>query len=71
MLTGVSGYEDAPRKSSWRGERFADHVYTTPAAMCWPSKKGRKRRKRVLLEAIWNEVGLVVSHIEENGFLLF
>lgn len=73
MLPGVSGYEDAVREEILaRASALADQVYTDACGNVLAFKKGRRRAEcRVLLAAHMDEVGLVIAHIEENGFLRF
>ena len=73
MLPGVSGHEDAVRAEILaRAGALADRAYTDACGNVLAFKKGRKRAEsRVLLAAHMDEMGLVVSHVEENGFLRF
>jgi putative aminopeptidase FrvX len=69
---GVSGFEGRIR-GLIEGliVPVADEVWTDPLGNLLAIKKGRKDHPRVLLDAHMDEVGFMVSHIEDRGFLRF
>jgi putative aminopeptidase FrvX len=72
---GPSGYETAPA-AVWRraAERFAQvstDVVGTPLALVAGKGRGRTQPKRLLLVGHVDEIGLVVTHIDDQGFLWF
>lgn len=71
-LCGVSGREDAVR--DFILEQIKDHcTYTVdPLGNILAHKKGKQpAQKQVLLDAHMDEVGLIVTHVDDEGFLRF
>ncbi len=71
-LPGVSGREDAVR--AFILQQIEGHcTYTIdPLGNILAHKDGKQpAKKRVLLDAHMDEVGLIVTHIDEDGFLRF
>lgn len=74
QASGVSGGEAAVRQLIRRRlETLADTVRTDALGNLIALKKGtaRGRRRRVLLAAHMDEVGLMVTHVEKSGYLRF
>lgn len=72
-LSGVSGSEDEVR--DYILERVlghADEIVTDPMGNLMVFKKGRVTpQKRVMLAAHMDEVGLIVTHVDDDGYLKF
>jgi putative aminopeptidase FrvX len=72
---GPSGYEDAPAKA-WRdsAESFAEvstDVVGTPLALVAPKHGFESSARRLLVMGHIDEIGLIVTHIDDSGFLWF
>jgi putative aminopeptidase FrvX len=72
---GPSGYEDAPAKI-WRdsAESFAEvstDVVGTPLAVVAPKHGFESSAQRLLVMGHIDEIGLIVTHIDDSGFLWF
>ena len=72
-LSGVSGREDEVRDYILeRVMPFADELYTDAMGNLIVFKKGAKTPdKRIMLAAHMDEVGLIVTAVEDNGVLRF
>ena len=70
---GISGCEEEVRRIILEEVRpHADCVEVTPLGNILAFKKGRQRAKaKLMLNAHMDEVGLTVTHIEEDGLLRF
>ena len=72
-LSGVSGFEDEVR--DYILERVLDHadeIVTDPMGNLMVFKKGRVTpQKRVMLAAHMDEVGLIITSIDDDGYLKF
>ncbi len=72
---GPSGYETAPA-AVWReaADAFAEvstDVVGTPRAIVPPRKGTRGRPRRLLVMGHIDEIGLIVTHIDDDGYLWF
>lgn len=72
-LPGVSGMETAVREYiAERARRFADEMSVDAMGNLLVFKKGRSTPdKRIMLCAHMDEVGVMVTHIDESGYLKF
>lgn len=69
---GVPGYEQRIRQLIIREVTpLADEVYTDNLGNVFAKKKGRSDKKCVMLAAHMDEIGFIVKHIDEDGFLRF
>ena len=69
---GPSGFEERIRAVIREEvEPLADEVRVTPLGSLVAVKKGKRGGKRIMLDAHMDEIGLMVSHIDEKGFLRF
>ncbi|MDP9366855.1 MAG: M42 family peptidase, partial [Chloroflexota bacterium] len=68
---GPSGYERAPARV-WRqeAETFADEVYGDVLGNSYARLRGDGRPK-VVIEGHIDEIGFLITHIDEEGFLWF
>jgi putative aminopeptidase FrvX len=72
---GPSGYETAPA-AVWRdaAKGFAEasiDVVGTPSALVAPKHDARTPAKRLLVMGHIDEIGLIVTHIDDQGYLWF
>jgi putative aminopeptidase FrvX len=72
---GPSGYETAPA-AVWRdaAEGFAEvsiDVVGTPLALVAPKHDARSPARRLLVMGHIDEIGLIVTHIDDQGYLWF
>ena len=71
---GPSGYENAPTQVWLDGAREFAQVSTdavgTPLAIV-PARSGRGPRRRLLVMGHIDEIGLIVTHIDDQGYLWF
>jgi len=68
---GISGREQAIRaRITQELEGLADRVYTDPMGNLIAVKKGQKAKK-VMVAAHMDEIGFIVSHIDDEGFIRF
>jgi endoglucanase len=72
---GPSGYETAPA-AAWRAhaEKFADvstDAIGTPLALVAARKGAKGKSRRLLVMGHIDEIGLIVTHIDEHGYLWF
>lgn len=72
-IPGVSGGEDAVRDAiSGMIREHCDHVETDALGNLIALKKGRQAPKqRLLLSAHMDEVGFIITHVEDGGLLRF
>ncbi len=69
---GPSGFEETIRAVlRAEVEPFADEIRVTPLGNLVAIKKGRGDRPRRMLAAHMDEIGVMVTHIDEKGFLRF
>ena len=68
-LNGVSGDEGKVRAFIRENiEKYADEITVDSMGNLFVLKKGKKRGKKVMLSAHMDEVGLIISGIEEIVF---
>ncbi len=68
-INGPSGHEQAVREMIQdQVIPFADHVEIGPLGNLHVVKKGTGKGQRIMLAAHMDEIGLMVSHIDKNGF---
>ena len=68
---GVSGFEQRIRKLVLKEvKELADEVSTDNMGNVIAIKRGRQR-KRVMVAAHMDEIGFIVNHVDDNGFLRF
>lgn len=72
-LDGVSGCEDSVRDFiRQQATPYADSIRTDALGNLIVFKKGRKETgNKLLLAAHMDEVGLIITHVQDNGFLKF
>ncbi len=73
-LLGVSGYEEEVRTfilEEIEEKSLADKAWISPLGNVLVIKEGKIGKDRILLDAHIDEIGFMVSHIIENGFLRF
>lgn len=71
-LNGTSGYEENVRKFLKQNlEKFVDSVEVDSIGNLILLKRGASSSKRVMFSAHMDEVGLMVTKIEKNGFIKF
>jgi putative aminopeptidase FrvX len=73
-LIGVSGYEDDVSNfilSLIEKEGLADKAWKDPLGNVLAIIKGQKEKEKVLFDAHTDEIGFMISHIEQKGFLRF
>jgi len=69
---GPSGYEDEVRKLIFaEASRHAEKVELGSLGNVFAEVKGRSERPRIMISAHMDEVGFLVTHVEESGFLRF
>ncbi len=69
---GPSGHEGQIRETIRREiEPFADKIWVDALGNLIALKKGKGGGKRVLLAAHMDEIGLIISYVDEQGFLRF
>ena len=69
---GVPGHEQKVRELIKRELKgIADDVYTDNMGNLIAVKKGKSGDKRVMAAAHMDEIGFIVHHIDDNGFLRF
>lgn len=70
-MHGVSGFEDSVAKRlAELIAPYADSVHISPLGSVIAHKKsGKKGAKRLMLDAHMDEIGLIVTKIDEKGFL--
>ena len=71
-LRGISGFEYRINEQIKKLiEPYCDEVRVDSLGNIIALKKGKKSNKKIMLEAHMDEIGLMVSQIEKNGFLRF
>jgi endoglucanase len=75
IARGPSGYEAAPA-AVWReaADKFAQvstDVVGTPLALVAPKRGHQKDARRLLVMGHIDEIGLIVTHIDDDGYLWF
>ena len=71
-VPGISGFEQKVRELVSREVKpFADELYTDQMGNLIALKKGKSSAKRVMSAAHMDEIGFIVSHIDDGGFLRF
>ncbi len=71
-VPGVPGHEQKVRELVQRElKTLADSVYTDNMGNLIALKKGKSSDKKVMAAAHMDEIGFIVHHIDENGFLRF
>ncbi|MEJ2296424.1 MAG: M42 family metallopeptidase [Candidatus Lokiarchaeota archaeon] len=73
-LIGVSGHEDEVGDfilSIIEKEGLADKAWKDPLGNILAIKKGAKENERVLFDAHTDEIGFMISHVDQKGFLRF
>lgn len=72
---GVSGNEEEIREViKTEVEGFVDNIYVDALGNLIAVKKGKKEgadSKKIMLAAHMDEIGIIVNHIDENGFIRF
>ena len=69
---GPPGFEEEVRAVVRRyAEPLADEIAETPLGNLIATRRGQDAKKTLLLDAHTDEVGLMVTHVEESGFLRF
>jgi len=69
---GPSGFEDRIRAVIREEvEPLADEVWVTPLGSLVAVKKGKGGGQRIMLAAHMDEIGVMVTHVDEKGFLRF
>ena len=70
QINGVSGNESAIcNYIRQKAERFCDEVYTDALGNLIAHKKGTGNK--IMLSAHMDEIGIIVTHIDKNGFIRF
>ena len=71
-LRGISGFEYRITDEIIKlFSPYCDEIKTDALGNIIALKKGKKGNKKIMLEAHCDEIGLMVSDIDENGFLSF
>lgn len=71
-IPGTSGFENKVRafvQKELKG--YVDEMYTDHMGNLITIKKGKSSKKRVMAAAHMDEIGFMVTHIDEKGFLRF
>ncbi|MBX2903441.1 MAG: M42 family metallopeptidase [Chitinophagales bacterium] len=69
---GISGFEQQVRTLVTQEiEGFTDSLYTDAMGNLIALKKGKSSEKRTMAAAHMDEIGFIVSHIDDKGFLRF
>lgn len=70
--TGISGYEYKILPALEQTlNPFIDEIYTDSMDNCYAVKKGYSSDQTIMLAAHSDEIGLMVTHIDDRGFLHF
>jgi len=73
-LLGISGYEEEVSDfilNEIESIDLVDQCWKDPLGNVLAIKKGNSNENRILLDAHMDEIGFMVSHLEEKGFLRF
>lgn len=73
-LIGISGYEEEVSEfilNLIKDEELADKVWVDNLGNVLAIINGKNKVKKILLDAHMDEIGFMVSHIDEKGFLKF
>jgi putative aminopeptidase FrvX len=72
---GPSGYETAPaavwRQAASGFAQVSTDVVGTPCALVAPARGSQRGARRLLVMGHIDEIGLIVTHIDDDGFLWF
>ena len=72
---GPSGYESAPaavwRKAAGGFAKVSTDLVGTPLALVAPAHGSERSARRLLVMGHIDEIGLIVTHIDEEGYLWF
>jgi len=71
---GVPGYEQAVRTLVYNEiQSLVNHIWTDNIGNVFALKKGKRNpmEKKVMVAAHMDEIGFIISHIDEQGFLRF
>jgi endoglucanase len=69
-VPGISGFEQKVRELITREVKgFVDELYTDHMGNLIALKRGKSNAKKVMAAAHMDEIGFMVKHIDENGFL--
>ena len=67
---GVPGFEEEPRQLIRQEiEGLVDRVWVDPLGNLLALRRGESKHPRILLDAHTDEVGFLVRHVDERGFL--
>ncbi|MHA1295994.1 MAG: M42 family metallopeptidase [Promethearchaeota archaeon] len=74
-IIGVSGHEEDVAKYILKlikkKEGLADKAWIDPLGNVLAIIEGKEEKNRILFDAHMDEVGFMISHVEDNGFLRF
>jgi len=71
-VPGISGFEQKVRELVSREVKpFTDELYTDQMGNLIALKRGKSSEKRVMSAAHMDEIGFIISHIDDGGFLRF
>jgi endoglucanase len=69
---GISGFEQKVRELVYSEiHPVADHIYTDALGNLIAVKKGASGQKKVMAAAHMDEIGFIINHIDDKGFLRF
>jgi putative aminopeptidase FrvX len=75
IARGPSGYEAAPaavwREAAGKFAQVSTDVVGTPLALVAPKRGYQKDARRLLVMGHIDEIGLIVTHIDDDGYLWF
>jgi putative aminopeptidase FrvX len=75
IARGPSGYEAAPaavwREAAGKFAQVSTDVVGTPLALVAPKRGYQKGARRLLVMGHIDEIGLIVTHIDDDGYLWF
>jgi putative aminopeptidase FrvX len=75
IARGPSGYEAAPaavwREAAGKFAQVSTDVVGTPLALVAPRRGSQKDARRLLVMGHIDEIGLIVTHIDDDGYLWF
>ena len=70
-VPGTSGFEDKIRRLVLEELKSIDAEIDIDNRKCYTIIKGENSNKKVMLAAHMDEIGFIVKHIDEQGFLRF